>query len=400
MVVMVVLAARAGAEPTRKPSVLLPLESRWTTLLSAAPSASPVHDAGSLFVPLRNGRIAGVNLADGVLLWSVPQLVTGQPAAGNGTLYVATDTELAGLDTVSGLPRWSLPLEAELSAPLVWNAGWLLAPLDSGILLALRAETGEIIWRRALGGAIEVAPAIAGDRVYVSLDNGSLVALSLMNGDTVWAQTLDGVPQEVLPLDYLFVGATDNHFYCLSRSDGSITWRWRAGGDVVGRPAVDEQRVYFASLDNVLWSLDRTSGVQQWRQPLDVRPTAGPLQIDDLLLFAGLGQDISFFDPHDGTSYGRVQIPTELTHHLLHLKDAFGKPALIVVTGDGELRALGPASGPPLLDAAVRPVFESDPAVEDGISIAPTIDVPAIDVPAIDLPPGDVAPSGVGAIVR
>ena len=112
--------------------------------------------------------------------------------------------------------------------------------------------------------------------MYVSLDNGGVVALSHMTGAVVWEQRLDGAPNQILPLDDLFVGATDNHFYRLSRLDGSIKWSVRTGGDIVGLPAVDETRVYFSSLDNMLYALNRRSGVQQWREPLAARPTAGP----------------------------------------------------------------------------------------------------------------------------
>ena len=165
-------AGDAGAQPKPTPSTLLPMEARWTTSLSAATAAAPVHEAGRVFVALRDGHIAAVNLTDGDVAWQVVQQVVGQPAVGGELLYVATRDELQGLETATGRTRWSIPLEAPLSAPPVWNAGWLIVALDTQTLLALRAETGETIWRQAIGGRIHVAPALAGDRMYVSLDNG------------------------------------------------------------------------------------------------------------------------------------------------------------------------------------------------------------------------------------
>ena len=35
-------------------------------------------------------------------------------------------------------------------------------------------------------------------------------------------------------------------------TDGRVDWRWRTGGDVIGKPVADERYVYFVALDNVL----------------------------------------------------------------------------------------------------------------------------------------------------
>ena len=372
-------AAAAQAQPKRSPSTLLPMEPLWSTSLLGVPAAAPVHEAGRIFVALRDGYVSAVNLADGSVVWQVVQQVVGQPAVGGGLLYVASRDELHGLETATGQTRWSIPLEAPLSAPLVWNSGgWLIAALDTQTLLALRPETGETIWRRTMGSGINVAPSLAADRMYVSLDSG-VVALSLLTGDAVWEQRLEGTPNRILPLDDLFVGATDNNFYRLSRLDGSIKWRWRTGGDVVGLPAVDEQRVYFSSRDNMLWALNRTSGVQQWRQPLTARPTAGPSHAGDLLVLGGTSQYLRLFDPVTGVSYGRIPASSELAFPPLGLSTPADGPVLVTVTGDGQLRALGHATGPTQLDLATGPTrLDLASAIPDEADEALDFVVPAL----------------------
>ena len=357
--VFLLSAGSALAQPERFPSTLLPMEQLWATRLPAAPAAAPVHDAGRIFVALRNGRIAAVNLADGGVVWQVLHRTVGQPAVGGELLYVATSDELHGLETATGRTRWSIPIEAPLSAPLVWNARWLIAALDTQSLLALRAETGETVWRQTMDGGIHAPPSLAGDRMYVSLDSG-VVALSLMTGEVVWKQHLEGTPNEILPLDDLFVGATDNHFYRLSSFDGSIKWRWRTGGDVVGLPTVDEKRVYFSSLDNMLWALNRSNGVQQWRQPLAARPIAGPRHAGDLLVLSGMSQDLSFISPVDGAFYGRITASSELAFPPVSLSTLDDGPLLITVTGDGQLRTLRRATGPMRHDLAISAILGED----------------------------------------
>ena len=370
---------QAQLKPKYTPSTLLPMEPIWTTTLPASPAAAPVHEAGRIFVALRDGQLVAVSLADGAVAWQVVQHVIGQPAVGGDLLYVASRDELLGIETATGVVRWSIPLEASLSAPLVWNAGWVIAALDTQTLLALRADTGETIWRQVMGGGIHVTPSLAGDRMYVSLDNGGVVALALMTGEPGWEQRLEGSPSEILPLDDLFVGATDNHFYRLSRLDGSIKWRWRTGGDIVGLPAVDEKRVYFSSLDNMLWALNRTNGVQQWSRQLSARPTAGPTHAGDLLVLGGMGQQLSFFDRVDGVSYGEITATSELAFPPVSFSSPVDGPLLITVTGDGQLRALRRATGPVRLDPAVTALLgKAAQETAAAISATPT---PATPMP-------------------
>ena len=375
--VVLLWAGGARAQDTPDPSALLPMETHWTTALEDTPAAAPVHEAGRVFVPLRDGQVVAVTLADGALIWKVASQVVGQPAVGGGLLYLATRDQLHGLEVETGQTRWSIPLETPLSAPLVWNAGWLIAALDAETLLALRGETGETIWHQAMGGAIHRAPSLAGDRMYVSLDNGGVVALSLMTGDAEWEQRLAGAPSEILPLDDLFVGAADNHFYRLSRVDGSIKWRWATGGDIVGLPAVDEKRVYFSSLDNMLWALNRSNGVQQWRRPLAVRPTGGPSRTSDLLVLGGMSEDLTFFDPIEGVSYGRITAPSELAFPPLSVSTPADGPLLITVTRTGQLRALRRATGPVRLELAATAIPGTSASDVDDDPTATTATAPS-----------------------
>ena len=366
----------ADAQPSRAPSTLLPLEERWNTTLPGAPIAPPVIDGDRVFVALREGGLVAVGLTDGAVIWDIRQPEGLRLAGGDGLLFLETRDILRCLDAATGVERWTFPLDSPLSAPLVWNAGWLIAPLETGVLLVLRADTGQPLWRQSFEGGIVVPPALAGDRMYVSLDNGELFALALLSGEVLWQRRLPGAVQEVLPLDDLFVGATDNYFYSLSRTDGTMNWRWRAGGDIIGRPAVDRRRVFFTSLDNMLWALNRSNGVQQWRRPLAARPMAGPRRADDLLMQGGTAQQVSFFDPADGELYGRVSLLDELAFEPLSTRDPATHATLVItVSGGGQLQALGRATGPARLEPATASLFAVPPDNDEEAGLEGSIPV-------------------------
>lgn len=341
------------------PSTWLPVNVRWTAALPAPASAPPVADGDRLFAVLFDGRAAAVSLVDGSMLWEVEQPVSGRPAAGGGLFHAPTPAGLLTLDAETGAVRWLAPLEAPVSAPLLRQAGWLIAALDGGVLLALHAGNGGTVWRQVLDGGVDVRPTIAGDRLYVPLDNDRIAVLDLLTGNLVWERRLGGAPREILLAGDLFVGATDNHFYRLSRRDGALRWRWRVGGDVAGRPAVDDEHVYFSSLDNTLWALDRSNGGQRWRELLPVRPTDGPRRAEDLIVQGGLTRELSLRGGADGAVYHRLEVPAELAFAPLAVPDPLSDGlVLVLVTGEGEVQVIGRASGPVRLDPAVTDVWE------------------------------------------
>ncbi len=352
--------------PPGPPSTWLPVATRWTATLPAPAAAPPVASGDRLFAALFDGRIAAVSLVDGSELWQVELAVVGEPAAGADLFHAPTPEGLVALDAETGEVRWESRLEAPVAAPLLWNAGWLIAALENRELLALNAASGGTVWRQTVGGA-SARPTIAGDRLYVPLDSGRITVLELLTGAAIWERGLGGAPQEILVAGDLFVGASDNHFYRLSRRDGALRWRWRTGGDLVGLPAVDEDHVYFSSLDNTLWALARSHGGQRWRELLPARPSAGPRLAEDLVMQGGLSEELDLRGPADGVVYHRLQVSEELAYSPLAVADPLGDGLLVIlVTAAGELQAVGRGSGPVRLDPAATTAWERFfPAAED-----------------------------------
>jgi outer membrane protein assembly factor BamB len=251
---------------------------------------------------------------------------------------VAHEKTLLGLRVTDAALMWSADLGAAVSAPLVWQDGRLVAVLENGDVVVLHGGDGLELWRYSVSGQLDVRPSVAGSELFLPVHDGRILAFEVGTGQLLWERLLGGSPQEILAVDDLFVGATDNYFYRLSRSDGKMRWRWRAGGDIVGLPAVDVHRVIFVSLDNLLWALDRKSGVQQWRRPLSGRPTGGPQIVADMVLVSGLSPIVYAFDTDAGRQSEVLISPGELAGPPYVLRPpAALAPGLIVMTGDGRL---------------------------------------------------------------
>lgn len=326
-------ALASGAD--RSPALpLFPVETVWTLSLHGAATAPPAYDGSRGYYPIEGRRTVAYDLVRGTRLWIAPVGTDVEPAAGGGLVFVADGESIAALRAEDGSLAWQLPLAGTLSVPPVWDTGWLVLATTAGRVLALRASDGHAIWQRDLGSPAHAPPTLAGRRVFVPAEDGRIVALSIDDGRPLWEHRLGGAASDVLALaERLYVGSKDNFFYCLATKDGAERWRWRTGADVIGMPAVDERRVYFVSLDNVLRALSRTSGVQSWKAPLPLRPTAGPIKAGDALLVTGLTESARAYRMRDGRTAGEIALAGELAGRPYVIERPAG-PLIVLATRD------------------------------------------------------------------
>ena len=347
LIVALVLSAYPFANSQDLPAPFFPLQEKWAVDLGDSPSAQPAFGEEYAYVPLENGTLVAIALTDGSVRWRMAGSTDFAPAVGNGILVVAHETVLLALNLIDATNLWQIEMNAQISGPPLLNGGWLIAVLANGEIVALRASDGVELWRQQLDGELTVRPSIGGNELYVPVDDGRVISLELASGHVLWERRLSGSPEEVLALDDLFVGTTDNYFYRLSHIDGRTIWRWQTGGDIVGRAAVDEDRVYFVSLDNILRALDRDSGVQQWRRPLLGRPISGPQITLELTLVSGIAPTVTAFSTRLGLPVGILTGPAEFAApvHVMRVPSPLA-PGLVLTTGDGQLFGYFSATGP------------------------------------------------------
>lgn len=296
----------------------------------------PAYDATTAYFAIADDRIVAYDVLPGTQKWIVSARPQMELVAGDSLVFVVEPGTLTALRASDGGVAWQLPFAETLAVHPVWDNGWLVAATNSGSILAFRATDGQLLWSREIGSRAHALPALAADRVYVSTADGRVVALRVDTGSVVWDRRLGGPPDQILALDdRLFVGSTDNFFYSLMTKDGRIAWRWRTGGDVIGLPVVDEHRVYFVALDNVLRALHRKSGVQQWMRPLPVRPTTGPAKVGDALVVTGLEPPLRCYALADGAPAGEVEAGADVAWAPRVFDDqATGMPLLLFLTRD------------------------------------------------------------------
>jgi outer membrane protein assembly factor BamB len=211
-------------------------------------------------------------------------LIEFPPAIGYGRLYFANSLgTLYALHITRIRPDWTHATgRCTASTPAVADHVVYMTFLNrppcnatrsgiDGVVVALNAETGKVLWRRKTAPS-ESSPVVAGGLVYVGDWSGKVYAFRARTGRGVWTyQTGDKVKDGIAYAGgRVYFGSYDSHVYALNARTGKLVWkaspqqRLGALGTFYSTPAVAYGRVYIGSTDGKVYSFGATSGKVRW----------------------------------------------------------------------------------------------------------------------------------------
>lgn len=167
--------------------------------------------------------------------------VRGEPVVYQDTLYVAAfrSGPSAGLinayDLRNGRPRWPQPFIVQgqptdrtsynfAAAPLAYEDRIYVGSLN-GVLYALDAQNGRLIWEQRVGGGIATKPALVEEYLVFGANDGRVYALEIKNGEMAWHYPL-GAASVTNPLVWegvVLAAASDGCLAALSWHLGHYT---------------------------------------------------------------------------------------------------------------------------------------------------------------------------------
>jgi outer membrane protein assembly factor BamB len=200
-------------------------------------------DQGRLFVTSAYGDVVALDGKNGKEIWrrhiGIP-FRTGPTVDDSRVFAISYDNQVHALTEADGQVIWTYTGVAE-SAELLGGAspavsgGVVIAPMSSGELVALRADSGRLVWSDALTRAGRVSavgtindirgrPVIDRGQVYAVSHAGRMVAIDLASGERLWEQEISGVQMPWVAGDFLYLVTADAEIVCLARRDGRIRW--------------------------------------------------------------------------------------------------------------------------------------------------------------------------------
>ncbi len=290
-------------------------------------SASPVlTEDGQLVVGGTNNKVYNLKAETGQLNWTFSQAGKSFYAAGlslGGKVFIPNiDHNLYAVDG-SGALAWKYKTGSALwSAPvsdgkLVFQAG-----MDH-FLYALDPETGAVVWQTDdLGGSISGTPVLSSDgTLYFGTFANELVAVKAASGDILWRTPLSGwvYASPLLHNGRLYVGDLKGVFYAIDAANGSVTWQAEPHAEkdpeISGQAAVIGDTVYFGVKAGVLYALDIENGVTRWNS-----------------LQKPFGND------NGKTTLGKLYAPVNTDGETLYLSLMGAQQLLVAIDANGELK--------------------------------------------------------------
>jgi outer membrane protein assembly factor BamB len=302
-----------------------PIYVRWTYETEGVTNLTPAVDDERIYLPLTNGALISVGLADGQLLWKseIGGVISASPVADTRSVYIASESlpapkstypqatgVLRALSRHTGLTSWMRTLPFPIRGVINVNINLLFVTTADGRLYAIKKETGEIEWLKYNSSPFSFLHTLEDNVLYISDVSGDIIAIKQEDGQTLWRyRTRKTLHAPVaVSANIVFSGTTDGYVFAIDRLSGRNKWRVRTGAAVQAVLAT-EKCILATSLDNFIYCLSPQNGVKLWKRQLAGRVAAPPLVLNGGVLVAPLvGDECVILNLEDGKKINSIYV--------------------------------------------------------------------------------------------
>jgi eukaryotic-like serine/threonine-protein kinase len=342
-----------------------PIYVRWTYKTDGVTNLTPAFDSERIYLPLTNGSLISVSLADGKLSWKseIGGVISASPVADAKSVYVASESiptpkspylqatgVLRALSRQSGLTTWMRTLPSPVRGVINVNLDLLFVNSADGRLYAIKKETGEIKWISYNSSAYSPLHRLEGEVLYIGDASGDIIAIDQQSGQSIWRyrtrKTLRA--SVIVSANILYTGTADGYVFAIDRLSGRIKWRVRTGAAVQTVQAA-EKCILATSLDNFIYCLSPRNGVKLWKRQLAGRVAAPPLVLNGSVLVAPLvGDECVILNLEDGRKVNSIYVGEDNNTEAAPLMTA---DTLLLTTREGILALSNQPAQSPAADA-------------------------------------------------
>ena len=268
--------------------------------------------------------------------------VSGGVAASADLIIVGTNkAEVLALD-MNGALLWSAKVSSEVIAPAVITEAAVVVIGGDGVITGLDPKTGARKWivqrpLPALTVRSSAIPIAGRGAVFVGTPQGKLLAMDASNGAIGWEATVatpkgaselerlvDVVGRPAIDAERICAAAYQGRVACFDLVRGTLLWS-RDLSSLTG-PLMDAKYVYVSDEKGVAQAFDKTTGGTVWKQDvLAGRRATGTALIGDFFAIQDAEGALHLVDRNSGRIAGRG------------LGDAFVSDVGMVASGDGAL---------------------------------------------------------------
>lgn len=248
---------------------------RWKSKVSSEVLSTPQAADGIVVVRSGDGRIAGLDAADGKRVWlyerSTPALVVRSHAGvtiQRGVAFAGfAGGKLAALKVKDGgvlwetsvsQPRGNTELEriSDITSNPVADDEQVCAIAFQGRVACYDAAQGSPLWNRDIGS--DKGMMLLRKYLYLTDANGHVMALDKASGSTLWKNEqlfMRGTSTPYAIGNFVVAGDYEGYLHGLSRDDGSFAARIRLDGAIEASPQQLDDGLLVQTRDGDLYSL-------------------------------------------------------------------------------------------------------------------------------------------------
>lgn len=289
---------------------------------------SPALGETAIFTASLRGTVTAVNKHNGKLNWQVNTHVAISSGVGIGECILVVGGaagEVIALRQEDGVEIWRTCVPGEILARPAISHGVVIVKTVNGILYALSSADGKELWtfhqyepNLILRGSS--SPLIRGHNVIVGFANGNLIRLDLRDGQLRWLKTIalsEGsfavqrmidVEADPIVFDHRIFAATyQGNIASLDWTSGKVLWS-HSISSYTGMTA-DEEAVYISDAKSHLWAFNADTGLVIWRQvQLQHRGLTAPEMMCDYIVVGDAEGFLHWVSKDDGHLAARVSV--------------------------------------------------------------------------------------------
>lgn len=262
-------------------------------------SSSPGVGNGLVVVGGRNGEVVAFNADTGEKRWSVKvssEVLSAPLVLSNRVIVRSNDGRVFGLDPADGTRKWvfdrGLPtLSVRGNSSPVGNNGLVYIGYDDGSIVALRDDDGLRVWEQAVAepdgrtelermADVDGEVVVDGEQMYAASVHDKVMALSSVNGQPVWTHDVGSYSGVAVSGDKLIVSDKVGNVWALDRSTGNSAWKQDAlGNRQLTSPVIHGGYVVVGDLEGFLHWLKLDTGEFAGRARVDGAALRGTPQV-------------------------------------------------------------------------------------------------------------------------
>ena len=258
----------------------------WSFRTASHVESTPFITQGRLYFSAGADGIYCLDALAGEEIWHFPAVHADiSPLAKDGKVYFGTgygQYKMYAVDAQTGTEIWSTPAPYSVwGNPSAYENLVFFglgkgnfsesAAIPEGKVVALNAETGDIVWEYEAEDAVLTAIAVHNEYVTFGSRDGYVYTLTATSGELHWKTYLQGpvvsFPTPAVTQDAVYAATGTGSIYSLAINDGNIQWEYDAQTvdmrlNFMSSPAIANEKLYIGSNSRYIFCIGVTDPVE------------------------------------------------------------------------------------------------------------------------------------------